>query len=395
MSILADRMKAIKPSSTFAIDTRVKQLQAAGGDIINLGVGEPDFDTPAHIKEAAAKAMREGYTRYTPVAGILRLREAIVDKFQRDNQLSYAPEQILVSNGAKQSIFNAMQALINPGDEVLIPAPYWVSYPDMALLAGGVPVIINSSIATHYKLTPEALSAHITPKTKLLILNSPNNPSGMVYTKEELAALAQILLEHPQIMIISDDIYEQVRWTGQDFVNIVNACPALYARTLVVNGMSKAYAMTGWRMGYMAGEKSLINAMTTVQSQSTSNANSITQYAALAALNESQQCVDDMRQAYHQRYQAVHAGLNRIPGFSCPASQGAFYCLPDVSACLREHPGLSDDFDLAELLLSRAGVAVIPGSAFGMPNTIRLSFAADIQALNEALIRIHTVLTEA
>lgn len=390
---LATRINAIKPSATFAIDARAKQLQAAGGDIINLGVGEPDFDTPQFIKDAAIKAMRDGHTRYTQVNGILKLREAIVAKFSRDNQLDYTPEQILVSTGAKQCIYNAIQALINPGDEVIIPAPYWVSYPDMTLLAEGVPVIIKTDIHQHYKISADELAAAITPKTKMIILNSPNNPSGMVYSREELAALGEVLLRHPDIVILTDDIYEPILWTGQPFVNIVNACPDLYERTLVVNGASKTYAMTGWRLGYVAGHKSLITAMATMQSQSTSNTNSITQYAALAALTGDQRCVHEMVDAYRQRQQLVFTALERMPGFRCLPSQGTFYSLPDVSDYLSQHPDIGDDFNLAEYLLTQAGVALVPGSAFGTPNTIRLSYAASVETLKDALERMYTVLT--
>lgn len=390
---LATRINAIKPSATFAIDARAKQLQAAGGDIINLGVGEPDFDTPQFIKDAAIKAMRDGHTRYTQVNGILKLREAIVAKFSRDNQLDYTPEQILVSTGAKQCIYNAIQALINPGDEVIIPAPYWVSYPDMTLLAEGVPVIIKTDIHQHYKISADELAAAITPKTKMIILNSPNNPSGMVYSREELAALGEVLLRHPDIVILTDDIYEPILWTGQPFVNIVNACPDLYERTLVVNGASKTYAMTGWRLGYVAGHKSLITAMATMQSQSTSNTNSITQYAALAALTGDQRCVHEMVDAYRQRQQLVFTALERMPGFRCLPSQGTFYSLPDVSDYLSQHPDIGDDFNLAEYLLTQAGVVLVPGSAFGTPNTIRLSYAASVETLKDALERMYTVLT--
>ncbi len=390
---LATRMHAIKPSPTFAIDTRAKKLQAAGGDIINLGVGEPDFDTPQFIKDAATKALRDGYTRYTPVAGILSLREAIVAKFARDNQLQYSPEQILVSTGAKQCIYNAIQALINPGDEVIIPAPYWVSYPDMVLLAEGSPVILKADIYQQYKISAEQLAQAITPKTKMVILNSPNNPSGMVYSREELADLAQVLLAHPNIVILTDDIYEPILWTGQPFVNIVNACPDLFDRTLVVNGASKAYAMTGWRMGYVAGDVALINAMATMQSQSTSNTNTITQYAMLAALTGDQQCVKDMTNAYYERQQIVHNGLKRMPGFYCLPSQGTFYSLPDASEYLSQHPDIGDDLNLAELLLTKAGVALVPGSAFGAPGTIRLSYAASVHTLKDALERMYAVLT--
>lgn len=389
---LATRMSAIQPSPTLAIDNRAKKLKAEGGDIINFSAGEPDFDTPTYIKEAAIKAIHDGRTRYTAVTGILPLREAITVKFAEDNQLNYTPEQILVSTGAKQCLFNAIMALISKDDEVIIPAPYWVSYPDMVKLADGIPVIIPSSIEQHYKINALQLEEAITDKTKMVILNSPNNPSGMVYSREELASLAEVLMRHPNIIILTDDIYETILWSGQPFVNIVNACPALYDRTLVVNGMSKAFAMTGWRLGYVAGAKSLIDAMAIIQSQSTSNTCSISQYAGLAALTGSKQSIHDMVEAYYQRQRVVYDALSQIPGVRSIASQGTFYSLPDVSDYLKTHPSIDNDIALAELLLTQAGVALVPGSAFGAPGTLRISFATDMATINDGLNRIQTIL---
>lgn len=392
-SVLSLRVNAIKPSATLAIDAKAKKMQAEGGDIINLGVGEPDFDTPAHIKEAAIKALRDGKTKYTAVPGIPELRQAIADKFARENQLRYTSEQVIVSNGAKQSIYNCVQALINPGDEVIVPCPYWVSYPDIVTLAEGVPVFIETGATQQFKITAEQLEAAITPKTKLLILNSPSNPSGMVYSAEELTALAQVLVRHPQVLIASDDMYEHIIWTHYPFQNIVNVCPELHDRTIVINGVSKAYAMTGWRIGYAAGPKEIIAAMIKVQSQSTSNPNSIAQYATLAALTQDQSFIGDMVKAFKARHDVVYQALININGVHCLPSQGTFYSFPDISATLAHvDNGLQNDIQLADYLLTHAGVAVVPGSAFGTPGCIRLSFATSMEQLEDALQRISTVL---
>lgn len=393
-SVLSNRALSIKPSPTLAIDAKAKKMQAAGGDVINLGVGEPDFDTPEHIKEAALKAMRDGKTKYTPVNGILELRQAIADKFARENQLAYTPDQIIVSNGAKQSFYNLVQAIINPGDEVIIPCPYWVSYPDIVTLAEGKPVFIETGAKQQFKITPDQLAAAITPKTKLLVLNSPSNPSGMVYSKEELTALADVLLAFPQVLIASDDMYEHIIWTHYPFSNIVNVCQDLYERTIVINGVSKAYAMTGWRIGYAAGHPDIIATMNKIQSQSTSNPNSIAQYAAVAALNGDQECIHEMVKAFKHRHDVVYEGLKKISGVNCLPSQGTFYSFPDISETLSKvDDGLEDDIQLADYLLTKAGVAVVPGTAFGTPGCIRLSYATSMEKLEDALDRLAIILS--
>lgn len=392
MLTIANRLCQIKPSATLATAARANQLIAEGKDIINLSVGEPDFDTPEFIKEAAIKAIHDGFTKYTPVGGIPALKQAIRQKFIHDNQLEYLPEQILVSCGVKQGLYNLMQALLNPGDEVLIPAPYWVSYPDMALLAEAKPVILPTGIEQGFKVTPEQLKAAITPKTRLLIINSPSNPSGMSYTRDELAAIAEVLLAHPQIIIASDDMYEQIYWLQEPFCNLVNACPELYDRTVVFNGVSKSYAMTGWRIGYAAGPAKLIGAMTNIQSQSTSNPNSIAQIATVAALTSDQSCITTMLQAYRRRHALLFEGLSRIPGINCLPATGTFYSFPQVKEVIQRLPGIDSDLALADLLLLKAGIAIIPGSAFGDPDCLRFSFATSDEKLQQAIERLQTLL---
>lgn len=381
---LAKRVQRIKPSPTLAVAARANQLKAAGKDIINLGVGEPDFDTPEHVKEAAIKAIKEGFTKYTAVDGIPALKQAISDKFQKENQLSYTPAQILVSCGCKQSFYNLAQALLNKGDEVLIPAPYWVSYPDMVLLADGKPVIMPTDFTQGFKITPAQLQAVITPKTRLLVLNSPSNPTGIAYSTKELHAIAKVLLKHPHVMVVSDDIYERILWS-QGFSNILNACPELYERTVVLNGVSKTYAMTGWRIGYAAGPKGLITAMTNIQSQSTSNPTSIAQVAAVAALNGEQDCVTEMVKAYQSRHLYLHQALQAMPGVKVHPADGTFYSFPDISGALLEG---EDDLQFAEKLLNDTGIALVPGSAFGSPGCIRLSFATSQANLEKAMQRL-------
>lgn len=366
---------------------RAKALRAAGEDIIGLGAGEPDFDTPEHIKEAARQAIQRGETKYTAVDGTAGLKQAVIDKFQRDNGLSYAPEQILVSTGGKQSFYNLAQALLDAGDEVIIAAPYWVSYPDMVLLADATPVIIEAGIEQHFKITPAQLEAAITPRTRLVVLNSPSNPTGVAYSRAELAALGEVLLRHPQLLIATDDMYEHILWTEEPFVNIVMACPALYERTIVLNGVSKAYSMTGWRIGYAGGPAELIGAMKKVQSQSTSNACSIAQAAAQAALEGPQDCIGEMVAAFKQRHDVLIAALNELPGFSCLPSDGTFYAFPDVHEAM-QRLGSEDDVAFAETLLTEAGVALVPGSAFGAPGYVRLSYATSMENLTNAVSRI-------
>jgi aspartate aminotransferase len=388
---LSDRVQTIKPSPTLAVTFRAQELKAQGKDIIGLGAGEPDFDTPDHIKQAAIEAIHQGFTKYTAVDGTPELKQAIVQKFKRDNGLSYAPNQILVSCGGKQSFYNLAQALLNAGDEVIIPAPYWVSYPDMVLLADGKPVIVQAGIDQGFKITPAQLEAAITPRTRLLVLNSPSNPTGSIYTKADWAALGEVLRKHPQVLVASDDMYEHIYWGDEPFSNILNACPDLYDRTIVLNGVSKAYSMTGWRIGYAAGPQKLIGAMKNIQSQSTSNPTSISQVAATVALNGDQTCVKTMLKAFKERHEFVVSGLNRIKGVRCLPSQGAFYSFPDMSGAIR-NLGMVNDVDLAEKLLIDAGVALVPGSAFGADGYLRLSFATSKENLQNALARMEKLL---
>ncbi len=394
---LSYRVQAIKPSPTLAVSARAAALKAEGRDIISLGAGEPDFDTPQHIKDAAIGAINRGFTKYTEVDGTPSLKAAIIAKLQRDNGLDYTPKQILVSCGGKQSFFNLVQAVINPGDEVVIPAPYWVSYPDIVILADGKPVIVEAGIEQGFKITAAQLQAAITPKTRLVVINSPSNPSGAIYSGAELAALGEVLRQHPQVLIASDDMYEHIRLDDAPFVNILNVCPDLYDRTLVLNGVSKAYAMTGWRIGYAAGPENILRAMTNVQSQSTSNPTSISQVAAEAALNGDQACITPMLDAFNQRHRFLVDGLNKIPGFKCVDSGGAFYAFPDVrEAIARLHTQgaikAATDIDFSEYLLNKADVAVVPGSAFGADGYIRLSFATSNANLEKALTRIAAAL---
>jgi len=387
---LSHRVQRVKPSPTLAVTTRANELRAAGEDIIGLGAGEPDFDTPDHIKQAAIEAIQAGFTKYTAVDGTPALKQAILDKFRRDNRLAYDPDQVLVSCGGKQSFYNLCQALLDSGDEVIIPAPYWVSYPDMVLLADGSPVILEAGIEAGFKFTPAQLEAAITPRTRLVVINSPSNPSGMVYSRAELEAIGEILLRHPRVLVASDDMYEHILWADEPFCNIVMACPELYDRSIVLNGVSKAYSMTGWRIGYAAGPAPLIRAMKKIQSQSTSNPASISQVAAQAALEGDQGCIRVMLEAFQARHERVLAGLNAIGGVTCLPSQGAFYAFPDMRGFI-ERLGLEDDLQLAEHLIEKAGVALVPGSAFGSPGCMRLSFATSMENLDEALRRIRAL----
>lgn len=387
MSItLAARVKQVKPSATLAVAAKAAQMQAAGQDVIGLGTGEPDFDTPEHIKKAAIMAINEGFTKYTAVDGIPELKTAIRDKFKRDNGLDYSLNQILVSVGGKQSIYNLCQALINEGDEVLIPAPYWVSYPDIVLLAGGTPVIMPTTPAARYKITPSQLADAITPKTKLMFINSPSNPSGIAYSFDELKALGEVLRHHPDILIATDDMYEHIIWS-QPFVNILDACPDLTDRTIVLNGVSKAYAMTGWRIGYAGGPVPLISAMKTIQSQSTSNPCSIAQKAAVAALNGGNESVQKMVLAFRERHDYLVQRLRAIPGIEVIPADGTFYSFPNVQAIINRR-GFANDIEFADRLLDDVGVALVPGSAFGNEGCIRLSFATSMNILRDAMDRI-------
>ena len=380
------RVQQVKASPTLVVAEKAAQMAAQGLDVISLGVGEPDFDTPEHIKAAGIDAIHQGFTKYTAVDGIAELKQAIIAKFKRDNQLDYEPKQILVSVGGKQSCYNLCQALLNDGDEVLIPAPYWVSYPDMVLLAGGKPVIVPSTIETQYKITPEDLAKAITPKTKLLFINSPSNPSGVAYSLQELQALGEVLMQHPHIIIATDDMYEHIIWS-RPFVNILNACPGLYDRTLGLNGVSKAYAMTGWRIGYAAGPAAIIGAMKTIQSQSTSNPCSIAQKAAVAALNGGYDSIHLMVKAFQERHEYVVARLKCIVGINVIPADGTFYIFPSVQALIEQH-GFANDIEFSERLLQKEGLALVPGSAFGIEGCIRLSFAVSMDTLRDALDRL-------
>lgn len=381
------RAQRVKPSPTLAVTARAARLKAEGKDVIGLGAGEPDFDTPRHIAQAGADAIASGFTRYTNVEGINELKDAVIAKFDRDNGIRYERNQILISSGAKQTIYNLCMAVLDPGDEAIIPAPYWVSYPDMVLLADGLPVTPFAGAAQGYKITPRQLAAAITPKTRLVLLNSPCNPTGAAYTRAELRALGEVLLQHPRIVIGTDDMYEKIYWGTEPFCSLLTATPELYSRTVTINGVSKAYAMTGWRLGYCGGPKEIVTAMATIQGQSTSNASSISQKAALAALNGDQTCVEEMNRAFKARHDFIVAGLNALPGVSCVPGAGTFYAFADVSRAMAAQ-GCRDDGEFAELLLERAGVAVVPGGPFGAPGHIRLSFACSMQTLEKALERM-------
>jgi aspartate aminotransferase len=391
---VSKRVQRVKPSPTVALTGRVAQLKAEGKDIIGLGAGEPDFDTPTHIADAGVEAIRKGHTRYTAVEGTAELKDAIIAKFKRENGLDYARRQILVSSGAKQTIFNLILAVIDPGDEAVIPAPYWVSYPDMVLLADGVPVTPYAGADQGYKITPAQLEAAITPKTRLFILNSPSNPTGAAYTRAELRALGEVLMRHPQVVICTDDMYEHIYWADEPFVSFANVCPELYERVVTTNGVSKAYAMTGWRIGYCGGPVEIVTAMSTIQSQSTSNPSSISQKAATVALNADQSCVREMNKHFRQRHDFIVAGLNKLPGVSCLRGAGTFYAFANVEKAIGI-VGAKDDNAFAEHLLMHGGVAVVPGSGFGAPGHMRLSFACSMQTLEEALRRMEKTLRAA
>jgi aspartate aminotransferase len=391
-SSVARRVQRVKPSPTLAVTARAAHLKAEGKDVIGLGAGEPDFDTPAHIGNAGIEAIRSGFTRYTNVDGISELKDAIIAKFARDNDIQYERAQILVSSGAKQTIYNLCMAVLDPGDEAVIPSPYWVSYPDMVLLADAQPVMPFAGPSQGYKINPRQLAAAITPQTRLVLLNSPCNPTGAAYTRAELRALGEVLIEHPRVVIGTDDMYEKIFWGTEPFCSLLTAVPELYGRTVTINGCSKVYAMTGWRIGYCGGPKEIITAMATIQGQSTSNACSISQKAATAALAGDQACVAMMNRAFKERHDFVVAGLNDLPGISCLPGSGSFYAFADVSKAIAGL-GLRDDNEFAELLLNAGGVAVVPGSGFGAPGHIRISFACGIPTLAKALERMHRVLT--
>ncbi len=391
---LSHRVQAIKPSATLTVTARAAKLKAEGKDVIGLGAGEPDFDTPQHIKNAAIDAINKGFTKYTPVGGTATLKQAVIAKFKRDNGLDYTAKQILVSVGGKQSFFNLCLAIINPGDEVIVPAPYWVSYPDIVLIAEGEPVMVECGIEQGFKMTPAQLRATITAKTKMVVINSPSNPTGAMYSAAELTALGEVLRGYPHVLIATDDMYEHVRLTDEKFCNILNVCPDLYPRTMTLNGVSKAYSMTGWRIGYCGGPESIITAMEKVQSQSTSNPTSISQVAAEAALNGDQGCIAPMVKAFKERHAYVVETFNAMPGVKCIPAGGAFYAFPDTRGAIaalakRGVIKAADDIAFSEYLLEKAGVAVVPGSAFGAEGYVRISFATSMENLKKALYRIH------
>nr|WP_221801856.1 pyridoxal phosphate-dependent aminotransferase [Oceanobacter mangrovi] len=390
---LSQRVQQIKPSPTLAVTNRAAELRAEGKDIIGLGAGEPDFDTPEHIKKAAQDAITAGFTKYTAVDGTPSLKQAIIKKFKNDNNLDYQPNQILVSCGGKQSFFNLSLALLNPGDEVIIPAPYWVSYPDMVIMGEGVPVIVETSMDNRFKMTAAELEAAITDKTRLVVLNSPSNPSGQAYSPAELKALADVLLKYPNVLIATDDMYELIWWADFEFNNILNVCPELYDRTIVLNGVSKAFSMTGWRIGYAAGPAKLIGAMKKIQSQSTSNPTSISQVAAEAALNGGNDCVQPMLVEFKKRHDWLVKALNELPGVECIEGDGAFYAFPSFQAAM-DKAGISTDVEFAEKMLNEAGVAMVPGSAFGSPGFMRLSFATSMEKLQDAVSRLAKAMAE-
>jgi len=389
---LSKRISKTKTSATIAMSMKARELIAQGKDIISLSAGEPDFDTPEHIKKAAIKSIKSGNTKYTPVDGMLPLKKAIVKKFTNENKLDYSEDQILVSAGCKQSIYNLCQATLDEGDEVLIPSPYWVSYPEIVKLSDAVPVFIETNSDTDFKVTGEMLEKHITSKTKMLLLNSPSNPSGFVYSEADLKDIGNILKKHPEIIIASDDIYEHIIFSKKNFTNILNVCPELYDQTIILNGVSKAYAMTGWRIGYAAGNKKIIGAMKKIQSQSTSCTCSVSQSAAIEALQGNKDKVNIMVKQYQERSEFLHSELNKIDGIEYKKPEGSFYAFVNVNGLIDKLEGIKDDFDLAEYLLNEANVAVVPGTAFGSKNHIRISFATSLENLEKAVDRIKSLL---
>ena len=394
MSIkLSSRVQAVKPSPTLAITARAAALRAEGKDVIGLGAGEPDFDTPDHIKQAAIEAINNGQTKYTPVDGTASLKQAVIDKFKRDNGFDYQAEQVLVSCGGKQSFYNLAQAILDPDDEVIIPAPYWASYPDMVLLADAKPVLVHAGADQQFKMTAAQLRGAITDQTRMVVINSPSNPTGMAYSREELESLGEVLREHPRILIATDDMYEHIVWEKGGFINILNACPDLYDRTMVLNGVSKAYSMTGWRIGYAAGPAEVIKAMKKIQSQSTSNPASISQAAAEAALNGPQDCIGEMLVHFKERHDYVVERLNRMPGVECLPTDGTFYVFPSVSGMIDAIDDVKNDLELAEYLIEKAEVALVPGTAFGLGGHARISIATSMQNLETALDRIEAAIS--
>ena len=390
MTILSDRVQKVKPSATLAVTAKANELKAQGVQIVPMGSGEPDFDTPKNIQQAAVEAIHNGQTRYTAVDGTPDLKNAIISKFKRENNLDYSVTEVMVSSGGKQVFYNLCQAVLDQGDEVIIPAPYWVSYPDMVILADATPIIVETGLEQDFKITPEQLQASITNNTKLFVMNSPSNPTGAVYSKGELLALANVLKEHPHVLIITDDIYEHISWGNDDFINIVMADNTLKDRTIILNGVSKGYAMTGWRIGYGAGPETIIKAMKKIQGQSTSNPCSIAQAAALEALNGDQSIIDTMVSAFEERHDFIVNALNAIDGIECPRSQGAFYSFPRVEGLIKRL-GLKDDVELSTYCLEELNIALVPGSAFGAPGYVRFSFATSMDNIKQAVDRLSNV----
>ena len=389
-TILSNRVQKVKPSATMAVSDKAKELKSQGIQIISMGSGEPDFDTPTNIQKAAIHAIGAGETRYTPADGTAELKKAVCEKFKRENGLDYSTNEVMVSCGGKQVFYNLCQAILNEGDEVIIPSPYWVSYPDMAILADATPIFIDAGLDQDFKITPEQLEASITSKSKLLVLNSPSNPTGSVYSRSEIEALGVVLERHPNVFIISDDIYEHIRWGDDEFVNIAMACPNLKDRTVILNGVSKAYAMTGWRIGYAAGPKTIIKAMKKIQGQSTSNPSSISQAAALEAITGDQSFIKMMVEAFERRHEFLVESLNAIDGIECPRSSGAFYSFPRVQGLI-ERIGLKDDVEFSTYCLEKLNLAVVPGSAFGAPGYVRLSFATSMDNIKLSVEKLASI----
>lgn len=384
---LSDRVQNVKPSATLAVTAKATELKSQGIKIVPMGSGEPDFDTPLNIQQAGIQAINDGLTRYTPVDGTTDLKNAIIEKFKRDNNLNYSLTEVMVSSGGKQVFYNLCQSVINPGDEVIIPSPFWVSYPDMVLLADGVPVIVETGIEENFKISPEQLENAITDRTKLFVINSPSNPTGAVYSKEELVALAKVLERHPHVMVITDDIYEHIRWNNDPYYNILMVNSSLKDRTIVLNGVSKAYAMTGWRIGYAAGPEAIIKSMKKVQGQSTSNPCSIAQAAAVEALNGDQSFIQMMVDEFKMRHDYLVENLNKIDGVECPTSDGAFYSFPKVEKLI-QRLGLKNDIEFSTLCLEKLNIALVPGSAFGADGYVRFSFATSMENIQTAVQKL-------
>jgi len=389
-TILSNRVQKIKPSATMAVSDKAKQLKSQGVQIVSMGSGEPDFDTPVNIQKAATKAIATGETRYTAVDGTPQLKKAICEKFKKENGLDYSVNEVMVSSGGKQVFYNLCQAILSKSDEVIIPSPYWVSYPDMTILADATPVFIEAGLNQKFKITAEQLEASINANTKLFVFNSPSNPTGAVYTRSEIESLGTVLERHPHVNVISDDIYEHIRWNDDEFVNIAMACPNLKDRTVILNGVSKAYAMTGWRIGYAAGPEEIIKAMKKIQGQSTSNPSSISQAAALEAISGDQSFINMMVEAFERRHNFLVESLNAIDGIECPQSSGAFYSFPRVQGLI-DRLGLKDDVEFSTYCLDKISLALVPGSAFGASGYVRLSFATSMDNLKLAIKRLSKI----